>query len=546
MSKHSFMLAPDVKFSRNRFTLSHGHKTTMNVGDLVPVYVEEILPGDNIKVRGDFVSRLTSSFLKVPLDNLYLDLNFFFVPNRLIWDKFVVLMGENQQSYWTNIESVSVPTCSFASNLTTENYPQTLADYLGIPFSGFPSEFNNSFSQLPIRSFAKIWNDWYRNENTQAPVYIGTNSSSLNVFEWSPSNIFGKPPKVSKFHDLFTSALPQAQKGDAVDIPLFGTAPVITGSDSPYVSGRPALRMRFYSDGSLPSSTISAGVDGGGSLTSLGASASAGVEGLQPSNLYADLANVNAGTINDLRFAFALQRMFEKDAVYGTRYTESLQANFGIVNPDSRLQRAEYIGGIRTPIQFQQVAQTSQGTEDSPQANLSAFSQSSGSSIAHYAASEYGFILCLACIRQKHTYSQGIDKMWTRRVRTDFYNPVFAHIGEQPVHQTELFASADPNAIFGYQESWYEHRFHPDRVSGYMRPSVAGALDLWSFADNYSNAPVLNQSFLNETPEYVDRTLSVPSSSTPNFIIDFNFHIDAVRVLPLYGTPELIDHVTTR
>lgn len=282
------------------------------------------------------------------------------------------------------------------------------------------------------------------------------------------------------------------------------------------------------------------GVSSGSVVAEPGVFSGASVQ--TPSNLHAILDEVNAGTVNDLRLAFALQRMLERDAIGGTRYTEMIQAQYGVVNPDSRLQRSEYLGGFRTPINFQQVAQTSQGSEDSPQANLSAYSQTAGQGGFVKSFTEFGYVIGVACIRQRHTYSQGLDKRLTRTTRLDYFNPAFAHIGMQPISTREIYQGSI-GQIFGYTPAWSEYRFHPDRVSGYMRPSVIGGLAQWSFADVYDSAPVLNQSFLNETSKYVDRTLSVPSNLTPNFLMDFQFDIRATRLVPANDTPGLIDHV---
>lgn len=554
MSKHSFSVAPTIKFNRSRFPLHHTHKTTMNVGDLVPVYIEEVLPGDTFKLNMAFLSRLTSSFIKVPLDNLFMDVNFFFVPNRLIWSKWVNLMGENTEGYWANTIQYEVPKTRLNINSSSPSYVGTLADYFGVPYSNLSSAETIDLSQLPFRAFAKVWNDWYRNENTQAPVLfdggsLDTSAQLLNVANWGPANIFGKPPKVSKFHDYFTSALPAPQKGSPVNL-VFGDgvlSEVSAMTAHPVASGSNPLHWVSGGGGSVLQGTL---VTAGNGDTGVVSSTPAITGTAQPDNLWANLGGLDTGiSVNDIRYAFALQRMLETQARSGSRYTETIQGLFGVSNPDLRLQRSEYLGGSRTPLQFQQVAQTSQGSDDSPQANLSAYSQSAGHGGFIKSFGEYGYIIGVACIRQKHTYSQGIDKRLTRFTQLDFYNPCFANIGEQPIYQRELLYSsavANYDGIFGYQEAWAEYRYHPDRVSGYMRPYVSQSLAQWSFADVYSltgPAPVYNQSFLNETSEYVDRTLSVPSSSTPNFILDFSFKIDATRVMPTYSIPSLVDHM---
>lgn len=545
MSDYTFSTAPSIKINRSKFKMPHVHKTTMNVGDLVPVYFREMVPGDTFAINEDFVSRLASSFIKVPLDNLFMDVNFFYVPYRIIWSKWVNLMGQNDVSYWTNPERVSVPEVQLYTGTDLSSYTQTLADYLGVPISQMSQ--GGYVSQLPFRAFAKTWNDWYRNENTQAPVQFDdiTSAQVLNTSAWAPNNIFGKPPKVSKFHDLFTSSLPQPQKGDAVQIPLTGSAVLRTGPDELLTGSHTPLRFTNQNGSAVSDGML--GVESSTrNLVNTASSLGSPTFGLYPNNAYVDGADLDGSTVNDIRYAFALQRLLEADAIGGTRYTERIEYQFGIRNPDARLQRSEYIGGTRTPITFQAVAQTSQGTSESPQANLSAYSHSTGSAFAQKTATEDGCIIGIACIRQKHTYSQGIEKFWTRSKRLDFYNPVFAHIGEQPVMMREIFADAPLTLVFGYQEAWYDYRYQPDRVSGYMRPGVPESLSVWNFADYYANAPTLNSSFLDETPDFVDRTLSVPSTSAPQFLVDFYFNVVATRPIPFDSRPGLIDHTITR
>ena len=452
-------------------------------------------------------------------------------------------MGENTTGYWTNQYHPGVPQVRFTPS-TSLQYVQTLADYLGHPIA--ETSAGGMVSQLPFRAFAKTWNDWYRNENTQAPVQYDdiTTAQVLNTREWAPNNIFGRPPKVSKFHDLFTSSLPGPQKGDAVRIPLGGTSSVLTSSTRRVVGSQAAMSVSDVT-GTHPTSLSPLGAVGSTfSFANTGSFAPGG--GAYPDTLFVNGSELDGSTVNDIRYAFALQRLLEADAVGGTRYTERIEFQFGIRNPDARLQRSEYIGGTRTPITFQAVAQTSQGTAESPQANLSAYSHSTGSAFAQKTATEDGCVIGIACIRQKHTYSQGIEKFWTRSKRLDFYNPIFAHIGEQPVMTRELYADAPLDQVFGYQEAWYDYRYQPDRVSGYMRPGVPESLSVWNFSDYYSNAPTLNSSFLNETSEFVDRTLTVPSTSSPQFLVDFFFDVLATRPIPFDSRPGLIDHTLTR
>lgn len=549
MSKKQYVqhLAPTIKYDRTRVPLNHRHMTTMNVGDLCPVYVQEVLPGDTFNAYSNkFLARLTSSFLKVPMGDLFMDLNFFFVPNRLIWSKWVNLMGENTDGYWANTQSYMVPRVNM-NTVASIVTPGTTFDYLGVSRKAIGIGSSRYVSQLPFRAFAKIWNDWYRNENTQAPVlYDGPGLDvvdSINDNPWSPNNIFGKVPKVSKFHDYFTSALPAPQKGDAVSIPISSTvANIPVNAGSVHANNGSSLHFAGPESGSSAVGSLFANGQGFSRVTG------SDLEGTfaTPDNLWANIQGVGGATVNDIRYAFALQRILEADARYGTRYTEYLQGQWGVNNPDLRLQRSEYLGGFRTPLTIAQVAQTSQGTEQSPLAGLGAFSQTFGEGSYIKSFGEDGFVIGVACIRQKHIYSQGTDRFWDRFTRFDFYNPALSRIGEQPIYTSELYDGptvVTGNSVFAYKPAWNEYRFHPDRVSGFLRPEIAGGLAQWTFADNYATAPVYNQSFLNETPEYVDRTISIPSTSTPQFIVDFYFKVSAARLMPISDVPSLIDHV---
>jgi hypothetical protein len=260
--------------------------------------------------------------------------------------------------------------------------------------------------------------------------------------------------------------------------------------------------------------------------------------------LYADLTDTNAITVDDLRLAFAYQKMLERDAIYGSRYNEYLYGHFGVHVPDSYIQFPQYLGGGRTPLNIVQVAQTSQGTDESPLGNVGAYSWTNGRTGYSRKFKEHGIVMTVACLRYRHTYQQGIAKKWRRKVREDFYDPLFSTIGQQPVYTTELYgmSSVSKDAVFGYREAWSELRSIPNTISGEMRSAAANSLDIWHFADNYSSVPTLSQSFTEETPVYVDRTLSVPSSSQDNFILNFYFDMSAVRKMPVYSMPSLIDH----
>ena len=545
---------PMIKHSRSKFALNQEHTTTMNEGTLVPFYVQEVYPGDEFRIEGKFLARVNSSFLKPIMSNLYMDTYFFFCPHRLAYPKWKNVMGENTTGYWAQQAPVNVP----AVNLANANVaPQSLAHYMGIPAGQYPNSKDIlRISQLPFRAYAHIYNDWFRNENSQAPalVDLGDGDKQVNSNEYDESNIFGMPARVNKYHDYFTSCLPAPQKGSPVNISVMGDVPVVTKDNIGVTDGVKEPLMLYFATGSTFNTEALLSSDSGGALSGLvGSSVDPGTPSpIVPANLWAETSQLGAVTVNDLRYAFALQRLLERDARAGTRYTEYLQAHFGVISPDARLQRTEYLGGKREPINVTQVPQTSAGSEDSPQANLAAFSQTFGSSRVTKAFTEHGFVIGVCCIRQKHTYQQGIEKFWFRLGRYDFYDPVFAHIGEQPVYVKEIMAQSKDiaddgykdNTVFGYQEAWADLRYRKDIVTGYMQSGVDGSLDIWHAGDYYdtATAPTLAPDFLLETPEYLDRTLAVPSTTSPQFIVNFYTKNQAIRVMPTYSVPGLLDH----
>lgn len=548
MANYTFKDVPVVRYNRSKFPLNQDIKTTANVGDLVPFYCQEVLPGDTFDCSCNFLARVTSSFIKAPMDTLYADVRFFFVPNRIVWDKWIVLMGENKSGFWTNEEAVQVPQI-VTSGLTPSGPTQTVGDYLGLALGDIAP--SRKYSQLPFRAFAQIYNDWYRDENLISPSIVTENLQEveLNVQPWSPSNIFGLCPKAAKFHDYFTSALPSPQKGNSVEIPILGNAPVFASSE---VHNHVGDSLKFRNvDGSnivdisalslFPSTPVSSYASTASYLP-IGTPESSHSY-VTPSNLYADMASVTGVSVNDLRMAIQTQRLLEKDSRGGTRYNEQILAHFGVQNPDSRLQRSEYLGGQRVPLLNQEVPQTSQGTADSPQGNISSFSKTIHQGSGFYKSfTEHGFVIGVFCVRHKHTYQQGIEKFWTRKNRLDFYDPVYANIGEQPIKTTEIYAKAPLSQVFGYQEAWADYRYRPDRTSGLMRSGVTGNLAIWHFGDFYSSTPVLSKSWIEATPAFVDRTLSVPSTVAPNFILEFYVKNMATRVMPTYSVPGLVDH----
>lgn len=551
----AFSQTPTIKKPRSRFDLSAKRLTSGNVGELIPFYLQEVYPGDTMKLNATCVSRLSSSFLKPIMDNLFLDTYFFYVPSRLLYNKFVNVFGENTESAWANTAEYVVPQ---VSNATVNS--KTVADYLGLPIGslGVP------VSILPFRAFAKVYEDWFRDQNNVQPMHIQTGefvtSENLNTNEWAPNNYTGKLPKVAKMHDYFTSCLPAPQKGDAVPVQIItGDIPVTTKSGA---SAKTSVTQSGYNvalsvDGSglnvANDKWYNLGVYGSNgskfvfpSLTSPVAVGGSNAGALYPDNLVAvsDSASTTFN-VNDLRLAFQLQKMLERDARGGTRYCEYLLSHWGVSAGDARLQRSEFLGGRRTPINVQQVTQTSEGSKTSPLAQVAAFSLTASRARATKGFVEHGFVIGVCCIRQFHTYQQGIQRFWTRSKRTDFFEPVFSNVGEQPVYKYELYGTglaSDVSKPFGYNEAWADLRYTPNLVTGQMRSGITESMDLWHLADNYDNAPTLSAGFIEETPKYLDRAISVESTVQDQFILDFYVQNIAYRELPTYSIPSLIDH----
>ena len=533
----------NIDIPRSKFSRNASVKTSFNVGDVVPFYVDEVLPGDTFQVKTSKVVRL-QTLITPMMDNLYLDTYYFFVPNRLVWSHWREFNGENTQSAWLPSVEYEVPQITAPSGGWSVG---TIADYMGIP-TGVEGL---SVNALPIRAYALIMNEWFRDENLTDPLNIPVDDATVagvntGVYVTDVAK-GGLPFKAAKYHDYFTSCLPAPQKGPDVLIPA------ATSGNYPVVALNkdidPSLNTSAIKLHGMPTSGGSAGSDGYLSVSTdsvlFGQSIGQYQHGLQPMNLYALSSGGLGASINQLRLAFQLQKLYEKDARGGTRYIEILKSHFGVTSPDARLQRPEYLGGNRLPISINQVIQQSSTESTSPMGNTAAFSLTSdvhGDFIKSFV--EHGFVIGVMVARYDHTYQQGLERFWSRKTRFDYYWPVFANIGEQAVKNKELFAqgTAEDDEVFGYQEAWADYRYKPSRVCGEMRSSAPHPLDAWHLADDYDSLPALSDSWIREDKSNVDRVLAVTSKVSNQLFADLYIENMTTRPMPLYSIPGLIDH----
>lgn len=535
-AEQHYSQVPHANVPRARFKRDYSLLTTMNEGDLVPIYCDEVLPADTAKIDLNALMRMSTPLYPV-MDNCYCDFYFFFIPSRLLWEHFENLMGQNDSTFWAETVEYTTPKTTAPSGGWNVG---TLADYFGIP----TGVANLQVNSLPFRAYAKVWNEWFRDENLQQPVTMSktdaTTAGSNTGTNLTDAEAGGLPLKVCKYKDYFTSCLPSPQKGEAVTLPMNGNAAVFMYQDE-QLKNKGTINKKetlFLQGGSGAQSIL---YNNNNALAVMGAEASGGTTA-DGTYLGADLGSITATTINELRQAIAVQHILERDARTGTRYKEYLQGAWGVTSPDARLDRSEYIGGYRLPININQVIQTSATDTTSPQGNTAAFSMTTMSrNMATYSATEHGFILGLAAVRVDHSYQQGLSRMWTRSTRFSYYDPMLANLGEQAVLNQEIYAqgTAVDEEVFGYQEAWADYRYHTNMITGEMRSTYAQTLDAWHYADKYTALPTLSSDWIKEGRQNIDRTIAVESQNSRQFICNFYFDQTWTRAMPIYSLPGL-------
>lgn len=560
-----FNQVPELGITRSKFKRRQDVKLTMNAGQLIPFYCDEVLPGDTFSVDQAAIIRMTTPIFPV-MDNCYMDIYYFFAPNRILWDNWKRFMGENDTAPWAQETEYTVPQIKITgTSAKPAPYEGSLLDYFGIPTKVSKGKDTSiEINALPLRAYALIWQEWFRDQNVDNPA-INSKGDAITVYtddetkgmdgtatdvDYILQNAFtgGRPLPVNKFHDYFTSALPSAQKSaEPVKIPIGGMAPVCLyeGSTSTNKDLYPykARMDRTGTSAPVGVATLENGVKGSGSGIIVSGYTNDTGSSINDAYMRVDLSSVTGATINQLRQAFQVQKFYEELARGGSRYREMIYSMFRTKISDKTVQIPEYLGGTRITINMSQVIQTSGTTQESPQGNTAAVSVTPyNGSMFTKSFEEHGFVIGVCCIRHDHTYQQGIERQWSRKTMFDYYFPVFANLGEQAILKKELYAqgTATDEEAFGYQEAWAEYRMKPNRISGKFRSNATGTLDSWHYGDNYTSVPTLSQKWMKEGDSEIQRTLAVDNE--PQFIMDTVIDNTSVRPMPMYSIPGLIDH----
>lgn len=562
-----FNQVPNLEITRSKFKRDQDVKLTFDAGQLIPFYVDEVLPGDTFSVDNIGLCRMGTPIFPV-MDNCYLDYYYFFVPNRIVWEHWKEFMGEVTDEPWVQTTEYTVPTIKISADKTGAEpvacpKENSILDYMGIPTKFVSGDNTAEVNALPIRAYVKIWNEWFRDQNVDNPA-INTNKDATTDYKDSGKDASletilqeaytgGRPLPVNRFHDYFSSTLPSPQRAsESVKIPMLGNAPVILYNDTKLTDAEQGgiitnKTASFEGSGTLDAQIANKGMGEGflAMLSGRGSNSPNDTTGYTKF-MGADLSGVAGATINQLRQAFQVQKYFEELARGGSRYREQIYSLFRTRISDKTVQVPEYLGGDRIMINMNQVIQTSATTRESPQGNVSAMSVTGfGKSAFTKSFEEHGWVIGVMCIRHDHTYQQGIERMWSRKNKLDYYFPVFANLGEQAVLKKELYATATStdNEAFGYQEAWADYRMKPNRICGAFRSNATGTLDSWHYGDNYSSQPALSQEWMKEGSSEIARTLAVENTvNEPQFIMDMLVKNTTVRPMPLYSVPGLIDH----
>lgn len=555
-----FNQVPRLDITRSRFKRRQDVKLTINAGQLIPFYVDEVLPGDTFSIDQAAIIRMTTPIFPV-MDNCYMDIYYFFAPNRILWKNWKRFMGENDTGPWVQTQEYTIPQIevkesSGAAQGVKTPFEGSIMDYMGIPTKVVKSaDTRFSVNALPFRAYAMIWQEWFRDQNVDNPAINSIDDATTYYTDNPEKGVDGKatdinfilqnaytggrPLPVNKFHDYFTSALPSPQKvGEPVTIPLSGKAPVY-GYEYNSDTKTPG-KLNFVSQ--LGQNSTIENTDYG-TLNINAYRIDDGTYAYESMDLFTDMSKVNATTINQLRQAFQVQKYYEQLARGGSRYREMIYSLFHTKISDKTVQIPEYLGGTRITINMSQVIQTSGTTPESPQGNTAAVSVTPyNGSMFTKSFEEHGYVIGVCCIRHDHTYQQGLERMWSRKTNLDFYYPVFANLGEQAILKKEIYLSGTETdeQAFGYQEAWAEYRMKPNRISGKFRSNADGTLDSWHYGDNYTKVPNLSQEWMKEGDSEIQRTLAVDNE--PQFIIDTIIDNTSVRPMPMYSIPGLVDH----